>query len=326
MWRRLRASFLLLSLLVVVGTLGFRWIEGWTWLESIWMVAITLTTIGFGEIRPLSDTGRVFMIGFIVTGVGTAAYSLAQLTSYVADGGLVGDLRERRRRARMRDLKDHFIIVGLGRLGREVAADLIHDGHRVVAIDSDPAAAMEPLAGIAALIHGDATSDQVLVEAGIARAAGLAVATPNSAINVFVTLSARQLNKKLNILTRIDDRDAGLKAIRAGANGIVSPFTSGGARMASGLMHPQSAKFLEQLVDREYSDLSIADVQITNAKCVGRLQDLALRERFGVMVVAVRDPSGQETTIPLEIRKGDVAVVFGSGSSLAKFRAAATTE
>lgn len=235
--RELRTSLLTLVAVMVVGVVGFRTIEGWTWLESLWMAVITLTTIGFGEIHPLSDRGRVFTLLYILLAVGAATYAVAQLTGYVLEGGLARAIRARRRESQMRELREHYIVVGFGRLGREVAEDLRHEGARVVVIDPKPQVADLLPEGVF-FVLGDGSSDAVLREAGVERARAVAVATPSSAVNVFVTLSVRQLNASAQIITRVDEPEAEPKALRAGANTVISPFVSAGNRMSHQLLHP----------------------------------------------------------------------------------------
>lgn len=297
-------------------------IEGWSVLDAVWMAIITVTTIGYGVDQPLSDAGRVFTLAYIFGAVGAGGYAVARVTAYIVDGRLVGDLKNRRREAEMTQLHDHFIVVGYGRLGREIAEDLRHEGVRVVVVDTQPNLFDKPSAGLLHVI-GDGSSDAVLRQAGIERARGLAVATPSSAVNVFITLSARQLNPKVYIITRVEDAEAGPKATRAGANAIASPFASAGSRMAHRLLHPNAAEFVEQLLNREHRELIVDDVAIPKGQS-GTLGELALTDRFGIGVIAVRRPDGVLCTLPdssASIGPGDIIVVVGSEDAIRKFRA-----
>lgn len=324
MFRELRLPVALLLGVVTVGVAGYRTIEGWSWLESVWMAVITITTIGYGEIRPLSEHGRYFTLAYILGAVGAGGYAVATLTGYVVDGGLVRDLSDRRRRQSMSQLSNHFIVVGYGRLGREIAEDLRHDGARVVVVDNT-AQHLEALPPGVLHVVGDGSSDAVLREAGIERARGVAIATPSSAVNVFITLSVRQLNERIYIITRVEDADAGPKAIRAGANAIVSPFASAGTRMAHRLLHPNAAEFVEQLFNREHRELVVDDVRL-GPKLHGTLAGLRLRDTHGIGVIAVRRPDGELVTVPhsaTSITQGDIVVVVGSEDAIRAFRAVA---
>jgi voltage-gated potassium channel len=314
----------MLVALSVIGTTGLHLIEGWTWTESLWMVAITLTTIGFGEVHPLSEPGRLFMLGFMLVGVGIGGYALARLTGYVVDGGFAREMAARRQRKMLDSFKDHFIVVGFGRLGREVAQDLHHAGHSVVIIENDPKHG-EEARKFGIVLHADGSSDAALIQARIQHARGIAVATPHSPTNVFVTLSARQLNPKLYIITRIDEADAESKALRAGADAVLSPFASSGSRMAHKLLHPHAADLLDRILTRDFEDLSVMDVPIGDAMA-GSVHALRVRERFGIVVLAVRRPDGELQSVPLELRAGDLAVVAGDPHRIEQFRAAAAGE
>ena len=304
------------------GALGYMVIEDWSFLDGVWMVLITVTTIGFGEVHTLSTAGRLFTMVLIVGGLSLGGYTASQFTRYVVEGGLRADLRERTRRKRVEKLQDHYIVIGHGRLGAEVALDLLHEGQSVVVIDPDPSAA-EGLDERILVIVGDGSSDDVLRQAHVERARGLAVATPSSAVNVYVTLSARQLAPHVPILTRADDDDAVPKALRAGATQVINPYGISGNRMARSLLHPTSTSFLDQAVARHHGNLSLEDVLIgDNPKHHGRLRDLHLRGAYNVLVVAIRRPGHELETAPeadVVIGQGDVVVVVGAPDDIRRF-------
>lgn len=323
---RLRGPLIGYIVVLIIAVAGYYWLEGWSVLESIWMVVITFSTIGYGEIRPLSDAGRVLTLGLIVAGLSLHTYTFTQVTRYLMGGGFAATLRARRRRRMMTDLSNHYVVVGSGRLGRELVGLLSHDGETVVVIDSDPSK-LEGLGQSALTIVGDASRDEVLRAAALERASGLAVATGSTAVNVFVVLSARELNPDLYILARVDEVHSSAKALRAGADRVFSPTRIGGMRMAHALMHPHAAQFLEQAEAREFPNLWIRDVPLKmGSTCVGHLGTSNLRQRFGVMVVAVRRPDGTLLPTPgpeVELREGDVAVVAGAPEAIHAFSEAA---
>ncbi|MSQ02971.1 MAG: potassium channel protein [Myxococcales bacterium] len=327
--RELRLPVSLILAVLLVGILGFRIVEGWTWLDSAWMALITMTTIGFGEVHPLTQAGRLFAMVYILAAVGAGGYAVAQLSGYLMDGRFALHLRNQRRARHMKALRKHYIVVGYGRLGREVVEDLRHHHCQVVVVDTEDRSLQDLGAGVHH-VRGDGSSDAVLREAGIEHARAIAIATPSTAVNVYITLSARQLNASLYISTRVDEQGADEKARRAGANATVSPFPSAGSQMAHRLMHPHAAEFLEQLLSRANPALVIDDIRIrAGSKLAGRLADLRLRERFSVGVIAIRRPDGALETVPASqsiLGIGDVAVVAGSEDAVALLRAAFEAE
>jgi len=322
---KLRGPLLGYALVLAIAVLGYRWIEGWGVLDSLWMVAITFTTIGFGEVHPLSDSGRYLTLGLIGAGVSLHTYTFTQVTRYFVEGGFTASLQARRRKRIMSQLNGHFVVVGLGRLGHEIAELLYHDGETVVVID-EREDVLEKHERTALKILGDASHDSVLHAAAVSRARGLAVATGSTAVNVFVVLSARELNPDLYILARVDEAGASSKALRAGADRVFSPFRIGGIRMAHALLHPHAARFIEQAEARENPNLWIRDVSIgPEAPCLGRLVESNLRQLYGVMVVALRRPDGEMIPTPGpddELRPGDVAVVAGTPGAIQAFASA----
>ncbi len=314
LFRTLRWAIASSVMIIVGGTLGFRFIEGWRWVDSLWMTVITLTTIGYSEPNMLSDAGRWFTMGLIVAGLGLGTYTLGQVTKYVVEGEFRQDLRERRRRNLMRKLENHFIVVGLGRLGREVAEELHHRGHQVVAIEVE-AETSDRLPFLDLRLKGDGSSDEILNEAAINRARGIAAATGSDATNIFVTLSARQMNPRIHIITRVDDEASVQKAFRAGANAVINPYGISGARMAQGMIHPHAAQLLDRAVGRAHNEFEIEDVAIGEVEHYnGRLGELDIPDRHGVLIVAIRRPDGQLITRldrHTELRAGDIAIVVG---------------
>lgn len=306
--------------------MGYRVIEHWAWLDSVWMVVITLTTIGYGERHELSDLGRWFTLLLIVAGLTVGTYTFGQVTRYIVEGDFRKDLRERRRRRLMGKLENHFIVVGLGRLGREVAEELHHRGHLVVAIEVEPDESEIPF--LALRLRGDGSSDEILERAAIKRARGIAVATGSDATNIFVTLSARQLNPGIHVITRVDDGASVQKAIRAGANAVINPYGISGARMAQGLVHPHAAQLLDRAVGRAHNEFEIEDVPIGEVEHYhGRLGELDIPGRHGVLIVALRRPDGQLVTSldrHTELKAGDIAIVVGRPTDVREFSNAAT--
>lgn len=307
---------------LVGGTLGYRWVEGWSWLDSVWMLVITLTTIGYGERLPLSDAGRIYTIGLVAVGLSLASFSLSNITQFLLEGGLHERLRRRRIARVMHRMQDHFIVVGYGRLGREVAADLAFRGHGIVVVEPEPV----DLPGGWVQVPGDASMDSVLREAGIERARGMAVCTGADATNLFVTLSARQLNPDLNIVTRVGGEGTVDKALKVGADAVLNPYHIGGSRMAQGLLHPMAATLIDRSMSRAFEEFEMEDVLVgDDAEYVGFLRDLQVAHRHNVLVVAIRKPDGRFLRghdPKADMQAGDVVVVVGAPADIRGFSAA----
>ncbi len=320
--RRFRLPLLLFLGTTVFGVVGYRLIEGWTWLESIWMVGITLTTIGFGEIHPLSDTGRWFTLVLILGGISIVSYTLTEFTRYVVEGELQRAIDERRWRARMRQMHDHYVVVGFGRLGREVAHELRHSGVLVVIVEHDAELVAQAESRGFVTVKGDATLDDTLRIAHVETARGVAIATSSNATNVFLTLSVRQLNANTLILTRVDDEETARKAMKAGANHVLSPQGIGGSHMAHAMLRPHARAFLDLATSRHFRDLEIEDVPCVRPSVP--LRSLRIPERFGVLVVAIRRTDGTLRSVPTPedpLGDGDVAVVLGRPDQVRAFAA-----
>jgi voltage-gated potassium channel len=298
-------------------------VEGWTLGEAIWMVVITLSTIGYGELHPLTDAGRAWMTGYILVTMVYTGATVTRLASLVIDGELSHALRTRRMKMTLEALADHGVVIGWGRLGREIVQDLTHHGLPVVIIDPSPGSTPTPEG--ATLIVGDATRDEVLLQAGITRARAVAVATPSDAINIFLALSIRQLNPTASITVRLEDEQGTEKALRAGANRVFLPYHLSGTRMSQAMLRPRASQFVEQVEQRSHPDLSMEDVLVRDGSpLVGPLHQDALRRDHGVVVVAVHGHAEDRLELAGEgvsLRAGDTLVVVGASPAVRDFLA-----
>ena len=317
-----RRSLLLAALLPVailgVGTAGYVFIEGWSVLDALWMVAITLTTIGYGEVQPLSSEGRIFTMAYLAGGLSVGTYAVTRLTSALLEGDIVQLYRDNRRRRLMKSLVDHYIVIGFGRLGEVVVRELLETGSPVCIVESDPDV-VERLErdGAMVVLQGDGAEDEVLRAAGIERARGLAVTAAPVAQAIFVTLSARQLNPEIPILTRVDSDESSVKARRAGASAVVSPHIMGGWRMAHGLARPHTTNFLDLATLAEHDDIMLDEVEVdAGSKWVGRtLGEMQVAREQGVIVVAIRRVSGEMEVTPsaaTPLFADDILIVVGT--------------
>jgi voltage-gated potassium channel len=295
---RSRLAFAGLSLVVVclIGTAGYYVVgDGkWSLEDCLYMVLITITSVGYGEVLPLAEAegARTFTMVLLVGGMGVSFYFLSALTAFIIEGDLREALWRRRMTKQLFDLKDHYIVCGAGRTGRYVVDELVRAGRDVVVIeraaDSFTALSLEHGEAFVAL-SGDATDDRVLKDAGVERAAGLVTALQLDQDNLFVALSARQLNPKLRIVSRANADRVTPKLKQAGADAIVSPTHIGGRRMAHELLRPNVVGFLDFMVRDKQRNLDIEEVSIPpRSPVAGRtLAKSRIREKSSALVLAV---------------------------------------
>ncbi len=258
---RLRVAIALLLLVIAVSVLAYMLVEGWSWFDALYMTVTTITTVG-GEPHPLSAGGRWLTLVVIVLGVGATSYTFLAFASFLLEGQLGLEFGRRRTRNRVRGVRDHFILCGFGRVGREIAREFVAEHVPFVVIDVNQTSLEDAVAAGYLTISGNATSPDVLREAGIERARGLVTATDKDADNVYVTLSARVLRPDLFIVARANRDDSQENLKFAGANRIISPYYIGGKRMASLAMRPTAVEFIDTILEAGNTDLLLEDLAI----------------------------------------------------------------
>jgi voltage-gated potassium channel len=320
---RLARRFLLVSLAIaatlVLGTVGFIWIEGYPAFDAFYMTLITMTTVGYEEVHPLSRAGRIFNSFVIFFGVATIFIGIGAMTQTIIELEL-GDALGRRRTKRMIDkLQDHFIVCGFGRVGRGAAAELRQAGARFLVVDRRPERVEQAIAAGMLAVAADATRDQTLRDAGIEHARGLIAALSSDADNLFVLLSAKGLNPRIYAAARAAEEEAEEKMRRAGANAVFAPYSITGQHMAQALLRPHVRQFLDFTTTG--MDVSIEQVEIADGgSLAGRtIQQLQLRREVGVIVLAIRKQDGGMLLSPpaeTAISSGDYLIVMGRQEDL----------
>ena len=325
MYRFAKILMILFSL-VMIGTIGFHVLEEGkpeaTWINCTYMAVTTLTTVGFGEVIPLGEGGRLFVMCYLFLGFSTFTYSAFTLGQLIVSNELQGIWEKRRMDQAIRALQGHFLICGLGRMGSTICRQLHERKRPFLIIDHDESrllTAARPHGWI--YIVGDATDDEILKRAGIDRAKSLATVLPSDADNVYVVLSARLLSQNLQIIARASDEKAAAKLVQAGANRVVSPYATAASKMARFMLNPNIEDFLE-IADHNGKELELADIHIgPNSDLIGKkLMESRLRE-LGVMVVGIRRATGERLMPPSghnEIQTGDCLYVFGSSDIVNK--------
>jgi voltage-gated potassium channel len=319
--RRLIVLVLIPIALLLAGTLGYAWIEDWSLFDALYMTVVTLTTVGYEEVHPLSPAGRVFTILLLLGGVCTFFYAAAELIRVVISGEVRTALGRQRMASRLAELRNHLIVCGFGRMGRLTSTRFSAQGIAFVVIDSQA----ELLAGLTLphgiALHGDATSDEVLREAGVERARALVAVTGSDADNLYITMSARLLNDKLFIVARAEDERAEQKMIRAGANRVVSPYVIGGGRVAEAVLRPTVVDFIELATRTEHLALQIEEVQIApGSRLVGAsVRDSQIRQDLGLIIVAIKRAAGEMLFNPAPdavMGPGDILITLGPRQQL----------
>jgi len=284
----------LLALVLVVNAsaLGYRLSEGWDWGDCYWMVAITIPTIGYGEVEPLSAAGRFVTVFSVVGGLVVVQLSVQSLLG-LSEAGYFRRLRRARFLNWVQSMNDHVILCGYGRIGREIGEQISREGVELLVVEMDPErkqAAEE--AGLPVLM-ADATLDETLLEAGIHRCRSLVAALPSNAANLYVVLSARGLAPRCRLIARSDSDEAARKLRQAGADQVVSPYVAGGRTMAATALRPLAVTFMELLAgtDCEVEEFRLSDNPQKLGELNGRsLNELELRRRTGALVLAIRNP------------------------------------
>jgi voltage-gated potassium channel len=316
-FRKLMPAIAIFLVVAIIGVLGYILIERWSYLESLYMVIITLFTVGFHEVHPLSQTGKIFTMFLIVVGVGSAIYAAGQAVEIIVEGEMSGYRKRKRMNKKIKEMKHHYIICGFGRVGHQVAQVFKDSGIPYVVIDSKKETLEELEAHSIPGIIGDATSDHYLFEAGIQAAKGLIACSDSDVANVYVTLSARVINPHLNIVARAGIKDTEKKLIMAGANRVISPYYISGIRMAALATQPIASDFLDMVTHGGQVDFNLYELAIPeHSSLIGTtIADSDIREKSGALILAIKKHNGSFDLQPKStstISKNDVLVVIGT--------------
>lgn len=321
---KLQALLAMIASVVLLGILGFHYIEGWNWLDSAYATIVTLGTVGYGDFVPHSEGGRVFAMFLIIIGLCTMGYAVVELTAFVMEGHLNKMLRLRRVDNMIKRVKGHFIVCGAGRTGRHIIAELIKNKVPFVVIDKDANNLDDPLIHSHPHLTGDATDDTVLVRAGINKAKGLAAALNSDELNLFLTLTAKNLNHEIRCVSKLLSESSRNKMMRAGADAIVAPNAIGGLRLASEMLRPNVVSFLDIMI-RSAEGVRFEEAPIpNNSQAVDKsLESLNLHKRFGINPIAVREGGKKFHYNPApsyRLKGGDTMVVIAEPDRLKKLR------
>jgi voltage-gated potassium channel len=317
--QNLRMIGLALSLVILAGTAGFHFIEGWSWFDGFYMVVTTLTTIGYQETHPLSHAGRVFNIGVIVAGVSLVFLGIGALTQALLEFELRSFFGRRKMEREIDRLTDHYIICGAGRVGRSAARELARRPVPFVIIENNDAKVAR-YQNECLMMVGDATKEQTLRAARIEQARGLVAATTTDATNLYIILTARALNPKLKIIARASEEDAEKHLLKAGADFIVSPYSFAGQRIAQTFLRPHVVSFLDTATTHLGMDLEIGEICVRqDSSFAGKtIETSRLRQERGVIVLAIKRGQGMRFNPAPDdrIEPGDYLIAMGEPTQL----------
>ena len=319
---QIRYALSALAFSIVLGTIGFRLIEGWSLADSLYATVQTLTTVGYGDVTPHSVTGRFFAVVIMLVGVGGVALGASTIVQSIVQSELLSTFGQRRQSKRMRQLHDHFIVCGSGRVGSHLVRDLLATNEEFVVIENNQERAAEVSQKGVNVLVADATLEETLREVRVEQARGLAACLPNDADNVYVVLTARDLNPKLRIVARAAEEQAEAKLLRAGANHVVAPTIIGGHRMAIAMTKPAVSEFMDSITANELG-LVFEQVEVDAAShLVGQeLSATPIRSELDVVIISIRRQDGQAIFSPAgdcKIEAGDILIAIGRAEGLAK--------
>jgi len=334
-WRRLWIGFLLVVAIITFGSIGFHMIGrshgfDWGWWDCVYMTVITVSTVGYGEVLPIQDVpgARVFTIFLILFGMGMLLYFASAVVALVVEFNLSEVLQRRARVKAIQHLSDHVIVCGAGTTGIHVIEELHATNTSFIVVENDAERLRHIEAHLGVELHhivGDATEDEVLLEAGIKRAVGVVTALSSDKDNLFVTITARQLNPKLRIVSRCREVSTRAKMKRAGADSVVSPNLIGGMRMVSEMIRPEVTQFLDLMLRDKDKTLRIEEVHVPEGSPAAgkRLSETDIRKITELLVVSVRTPTGEYKYNPgpnFELAPGSTLIVLGEMKDVIKLR------
>src|SRR5256714_3897140 len=326
--RNLRTIGLLLLIVMAIGSAGYHYIEGWPWFDGFYMVVTTLTTIGYQEVHPLSHAGRAFNVFVILSGVSLLLLGVGALSQALLEFELQSFFGRRRMERDIARLTDHFIICGMGRVGRSVARELARKPVPFMFIENMESKRQKFASENWLVLAGDATQEPTLREAQIERARGLIAATTTDATNLYIVLTARGLNPRLKIIARASEDAAEKHLLTAGADSVVSPYSFAGQRIAQSLLRPHVVSFLDTATTHLGMDLEIGEVHITSGSMfAGKpLESSRIRQERGVIVLAIkrRDAMRFNPAPDERIEVNDCLIAMGEPAQLRQLEQTAT--
>jgi len=324
---KLYGALILLLLIFTVGVLGFKVLSGLSLIDAIYMTVITITTVGYGEVRPLGPLAKIFTSLFIIFSFFTLGYVISVITEYMLSKNNIGNLRKNRVQKKVDSLKNHVIVCGFGRNGKQAAQKLLDYKQPFVVIEKDESVVERITDDNMLIIFGNANEDEILIKAGIERARSIICALPSDADNLFIVLSARQINGKLKIISRATEETSSRKLKLAGADNVIMPDKIGGDHMASLVVVPDLVEFLDNLtVSGEDDSINVEQIPFEKICIDGEelaIAELDLRRKTGCSIIGYKSPNGEYIVNPepsLILKKDSKLILIGRPNQIEKLK------
>jgi len=314
---KINTAVILLVVLLLTGVVGFKIMSNLSWIDAIYMTVITITTVGFGEVQPLDDQSKIFTVFLILTSVVIVGYAIKVITEYILSKNDVEEIKQKKMQKKIDKLKNHIIICGYGRNGKQAATKLMAYKKPFVIIEKNKEIIDKFQSELVPFVLGNANEDEILLQAGVDRSDCLISALPNDADNLFVVLSARQINKNMNIISRASEETSYKKLKLAGANNVILPDRIGGDHMASLVVVPDLIEFIDNLSIVGKSNINIEEIPVEklyNTSQVKTIRDLDLRKKTGCNVIGYKDVNGEYMVNPeadLKLVPNSKVIVLG---------------
>jgi voltage-gated potassium channel len=316
-------SILLAVFIVAFGTVGYIWLEGWNTLDALYMTVITVATVGYGEVHAISIAGRLFTIFLILLGVGFFLYVVGAVVQFMVEGRIRTVLGRKILNNKIKRLKNHYIVCGYGRIGRVLCKNMRKKPVDLVVIESNKE--LIPVMEEDGILYvaGSATDEPALLKAGIKHAKGLVAALASDADNVFLILTARQLNPDLYVIARASQNESVAKLYAAGANKVESPYDIGAASMAQRILRPTVKSFIDLSFAYSREDIQMEEIPVSASSSLVNvmLKDSGIRQRFNLIIIAIKKPDGSMVFNPsfeTVINAGDTVITVGEYENLQK--------
>ncbi|MCB0462960.1 MAG: potassium channel protein [Flavobacteriaceae bacterium] len=321
---KINTAIILLVALLGVGVIGFKTMTNYTWIDSLYMTVITITTVGFGEVKPLDPESKIFTIFLILASVVIVGYAIKVITEYIVTKNDIEELKQKKMQKKIDALSNHIIICGYGRNGKQAAKKLLAHKRSFVIIESKKETVDKHQSEIVPFVYGNANEDEILMQAGVDRADCLISALPSDSDNVFVVLSARQINKNIRIISRASQETTYGKLKLAGANNVILPDKIGGDHMASLVVVPDLLEFIDNLSIVGESNINIEEIAVErlyNTSEIKTIRDLDLRKKTGCNVIGYKNEKGKYLINPeaeLKLMPKSKIIVLGRPEQIKK--------
>ena len=322
--KRLGIAFAMLFLTLMVGATGYHFLEGFDFFHAFYLTVVTISTVGYGDVYARSTGGMVFTIFLIIAGVGTMFYTLGLVAETIVEGRLRAIMGKGKLKRIIKRMKNHYIICGCGRIGFLICRELAAEKVPFVVIERNPEVIQKIEDEGFLCYHGDSTNDKSLIEAGIKQAKGIVCVLPTDAENLYVILTAKELNPDVFVLSRSEEEQSEHRLLRAGADRVISPYTLGGMRMAMAILRPAMLDFIEITTSRQSLELRMAEVAVSDGSVMAgkTLEESEIRQNFGLIIVAVKKDSGKMVFNPAAsypIESGDKLIALGEDENVMRF-------